>query len=230
MAIEITWLGHNCFEIDTDSHRLLLDPFLSDSPVAPKLADELDPQFILVSHGHFDHVGDAAGIATRTGARVLASFEVCQWLQTQGVTEEQVVPMNIGGGVNQPFGRATMTLAHHSSSLPDGAYGGTAAGFLLEFAGGGRVYFACDTALFLDMKLIGAAGLDLAVVPIGDQYTMGPEASIEAVKFLAPKRVLPCHFDTWPPIAQDANDWAERVRRHTAAEPTVLRPGESMVL
>lgn len=230
MAIEITWLGHNCFEIAVDSHRLLLDPFLSDSPVAPKRADEVDPQFILVSHGHFDHVGDAAGIAARTRARVMASFEVCEWLKKQGVAEEQVVPMNIGGGVQQPFGRVTMTLAHHSSSFPDGSYGGTAAGFLLEPSGGGRLYFACDTALFLDMKLIGAGGLDLAVVPIGDQFTMGPEASVEAVKFLAPGRVLPCHYDTWPPIAQDANEWAERIRRHTAAQPTVLRPGESMAL
>lgn len=230
MAIDITWLGHNCFEITIGSQRLLLDPFLDESPVAPKKAHELDPQFILVSHGHFDHLADAASIATRTGARVIASFEVCEWLKRQGVGEGQVIPMNLGGRIEQPFGRVTMTLAHHSSGLPDGGYGGPAAGFLLEPADGKRLYFACDTALFLDMKLIGAGGLDLAVVPIGDQFTMGPEASIEAVKFLSPRRVLPCHYNTWPPIQQDAAAWAEQVRRHTAADPSVLQPGESLKL
>jgi L-ascorbate metabolism protein UlaG (beta-lactamase superfamily) len=227
MAVEITWLGHNCFEIVIGSHRLLLDPFLDDSPVSPRKADDVEPQFILVSHGHFDHIADAAPIAKRTGARVFGAFEVCEWLKTQGLREEQVVPMNLGGRVEQPFGKLTMTLAHHSSVLPDGQYGGSAAGFLLEPTGGKRIYFACDTALFLDMKLIAAGGLDLAVVPIGDQFTMGPDASLEAVKFLAPKKVLPCHYNTWPPIAQDAQGWADRVRRQTAAEPVVLQPGES---
>ena len=230
MAIEITWLGHNCFEITIDSHRVLLDPFLDDSPVAPKKAADVDPQFILVSHGHFDHIADAAAIASRTGAQVLASFEVCEWLKKQRVSEQQLVPMNLGGGSNQPFGRVTMTLAHHSSSFPDGSYGGPAAGFLLELHGGKRLYFACDTALFLDMKLIGAGGLDLEVLPIGDVFTMGPDVTLEAIKFLAPRRVLPCHYDTWPPIAQDAEEWAQRVRRNTAAEPAVLRPGESLRL
>jgi L-ascorbate metabolism protein UlaG (beta-lactamase superfamily) len=228
MAVQITWLGHNCFEIAAGPHRLLLDPFLNDSPVASKKAGDVTPQFILVSHGHFDHIADAASIASRTGAQVLSSFEVCEWLKRQGVKEEQVIPMNVGGSIRQPFGRLTMTIAHHSGGLPDGSYGGPAAGFLLEPEGGKRIYFACDTALFLDMKLIGAGGLDLAVVPIGDQFTMGPEASIEAVKFLAPKRVLPCHYNTWPPIAQDARGWAEQVRRQTAAEPVVLKPGEAL--
>jgi L-ascorbate metabolism protein UlaG (beta-lactamase superfamily) len=230
MSIEITWLGHNCFEMTIGPHRVLLDPFLNDSPVAPKKADQVDAQYVLVSHGHFDHVADAASIAARTGARVLAAFEVCQWLKKQGLAEGQLTPLNIGGGVDQPFGRVTMTLAHHSSSLPDGSYGGTAAGFLLEVKPGARVYFACDTALFLDMKLIGTGGLDLAVLPIGDQFTMGPDDSIEAIKFLSPKRVAPCHYNTWPPIVQDAQDWAQRVRRHTAAEPVLLRPGESLAL
>jgi L-ascorbate metabolism protein UlaG (beta-lactamase superfamily) len=230
MAVEITWLGHNCFEMAVGAHRLLLDPFLNDSPVSPKKAADVQPQFILVSHAHFDHIADAASIAARTGARVLASFEVCEWLKTQGVKDEQVVPMNLGGSVQQPFGRLEMTLAHHSSGLPDGRYGGPAAGFIVEPAGGRRIYFACDTALFLDMKLIGSGGLDLAVLPIGDQFTMGPDASIEAVRFLSPKRVLPCHYNTWPPIEQDVRAWAERIRRETAAEPVVLKPGESTTL
>jgi L-ascorbate metabolism protein UlaG (beta-lactamase superfamily) len=132
--------------------------------------------------------------------------------------------MNLGGSVAQPFGRVTYTIAHHSSSMPDGSYGGSPGGFLLNL-GDARIYFACDTALFLEMKLIGAAGLDLAVVPIGDLYTMGPEESVEAIKLLNPKRVAPCHYNTWPPIAQDGAAWAERVKSQTRAEPVVLEPG-----
>jgi L-ascorbate metabolism protein UlaG (beta-lactamase superfamily) len=119
-----------------------------------------------------------------------------------------------------------LTLAHHSSSMPDGSYGGVASGILLELDGK-RLYFAGDTALFLDMKLIGMGGLDLAVLPIGDLYTMGPDDSVEAVKFLSPKRVAPCHYNTWPAIEQDPQAWAARVKRETAAEPIVVKPGES---
>jgi L-ascorbate metabolism protein UlaG (beta-lactamase superfamily) len=137
--------------------------------------------------------------------------------------------MNPGGGIQQPFGHVKFTIAHHSSSMPDGSYGGVPGGFLLRLADA-RVYFACDTALFFDMKLIGAGGLDLAVLPIGDQFTMGPDDSIAAVNFLSPKRVAPCHYNTWPPIEQDAAAWAEQVRLHTAAQPVVLAPGEQISL
>jgi L-ascorbate metabolism protein UlaG (beta-lactamase superfamily) len=113
--------------------------------------------------------------------------------------------------------------------MPDGTYGGVPGGFLLTLAAQ-RVYFACDTALFLDMKLIGSGGLELAVLPIGDLFTMGPDDSIDAIKLLSPKRVAPCHYGTWPPIAQDADAWAEKVRSHTAAEPIVLKPGGKIEL
>ena len=135
--------------------------------------------------------------------------------------------MNLGGGVDLPFGRVAMTLAHHSSGLPDGSYGGNPCGYRVHFAAGPRIYLAGDTALFLDMKLLAAGGLDLAVLPIGDLFTMGPEDSLEAIKLLSPKQVLPCHYNTWPPIEQDAEAWAARVRQHTAAEPVVLLPGQS---
>lgn len=225
--MDITWLGHNCWQIVAGETTLLLDPFLDDSPTAPVKAADVSPQFVLLSHGHFDHVSDAVSIASRTGATVLANFEITEWLKAQGIAEEKLVPMNLGGGVDLPFGRAQMTLAHHSSSLPDGSYGGNPAGFLLELEGK-RIYFACDTALFLEMKLIGLGGLDLAVVPIGDQYTMGPSQSVEAINLLTPRRVLPCHYNTWPPIAQDAAAWAEEVRKQTGAEPCVLQPGGSL--
>ena len=119
-----------------------------------------------------------------------------------------------------------MTTALHSSSLPDGSYGGEPAGFLLELEGK-RIYFACDTALFSDMQLIGQSGLDLAVLPIGDLFTMGPKDSLAATKLLKPKQVLPAHYNTWPPIEQDAGEWANLIRGGSDAEPVVLQPGES---
>jgi L-ascorbate metabolism protein UlaG (beta-lactamase superfamily) len=224
MSAQITWFGHNCWSIETAGRTLLLDPFLDDSPTAPVKAVDVKAEFLLLSHGHSDHIADAVPIAQRTGAKVIANFEVGQWLTKHGVDGEKIEYMNPGGAIDQPFGRVKFTIAHHSSSMPDGSYGGVPGGFLLTL-GKSRVYFACDTAAFLDMKLIGAGGLDLAVLPIGDRFTMGPDESIDAIKLLNPKRVAPCHYNTWPPIAQDANAWAEQVRRNTAAEPIVLKPG-----
>jgi L-ascorbate metabolism protein UlaG (beta-lactamase superfamily) len=230
MQTTITWFGHNCWSIETAGKTVWLDPFLNDSPTAPTTADGVKKaDFILISHGHFDHVGDCLAIAKRTGAPVIANFEVTEWLKKKGLAEDKAVAMNPGGGLQQPFGHVKFTIAHHSSSMPDGSYGGAPGGFLLTLEGA-RVYFACDTALFLDMKLIGASGMDLAVLPIGDLYTMGPEDSIDAIKFLNPKRVAPCHYNTWPPIVQDAAAWAERVRSHTAAAPIVLEPGGMIAL
>jgi L-ascorbate metabolism protein UlaG (beta-lactamase superfamily) len=229
MSTTITWLGHNAWSIDTAGAAILLDPFLNDSPTAPVKADGVKADCILLSHGHGDHLGDTVSIAQQTGATVLTNFEVGEWLKKKGVAGDKVVGMNPGGGIDQPFGRVKFTIAHHSSSMPDGSYGGVPGGFLLTLDEK-RVYFACDTALFLDMKLIGSGGLDLAVLPIGDLFTMGPADSIDAIKLLNPKRVAPCHYNTWPPIAQDARAWAERVRSHSAAEPIVLEPGGAITL
>ncbi len=229
MPTTVTWLGHNAWSIESAGTTILLDPFLNDSPTAPVKADGVKAEYILLSHGHGDHVGDTVAIAKRTGATVLCNFEVGQWLATKGVPADRIIGMNPGGGIEQPFGHVKFTIAHHSSSMPDGSYGGVPGGFLLTLKDS-RIYFACDTALFLDMKLIGSGGLDLAVLPIGDLYTMGPDESIDAIKLLNPKRVAPCHYNTWPPIAQDAAAWAERVRSHTAAEPLVLEPGGKVSL
>ncbi len=227
MTTELRWLGHGSWSITTGDHHLLLDPFLDDSPTAPVGADEVEAEFILVSHGHFDHIADAEKIAKRTGALVIANFEICEWLAARGV--ENTHAMNTGGGFDFPFGRVKMTIAQHTSMLPDGANGGNPAGFVLTLQGR-NVYFACDTGLFYDMKLIGAAGIELAVLPIGDNFTMGPDDAIEAVKLIAPRRVVPVHANTWPLIAQDANLWAERIRRETDTEPVVLQPGETVGL
>ena len=216
MGIDITWLGHSSFAICTGKFDLLVDPFLEESPTAPIKAKEAAANFILLTHGHFDHVADAVAIATRTEATVIANFEICEWLKAQGVAEDKVVAMNTGGGVDLPMGHVKMTPAQHSSGLPDGSYGGVAGGFILQLDKL-RVYLAGDTALMLDMKLIGMSGIDVAVLPIGDLFTMGPDDALEAIKLLNPRRVIPCHYNTWPPIKQDAAAWADRVRSHTAA-------------
>ena len=229
MATRITWYGHNCWLIETAGQRLIVDPFLDDNPVAPLKAADVTADFVLISHGHFDHIADAASIAKRTGAVVLTNYECGNWLVGQGLAEENVIGMNPGGAVNQPFGRLKMTPAIHSSSLPDGTYGGAPCGLLLELANQ-RLYFACDTALFSDMQLIGAGGLDLAVLPIGDRFTMGPEDAVLATQLLGPKRVAPCHYNTWPPINQDAATWAQRIRAETSAIPLVPQVGEAFEL
>lgn len=227
MATELTWLGHNTWLIATQGQRILLDPFLDASPTAPRTAAEVDAEFVLVSHGHFDHVADAAAIAIRCAATVVANFEVCEWLSKRGVQHTE--PMNLGGEIALPFGRVKLTVAHHSSTMPDGAPGGNPGGFLLRLPQT-TLYFACDTALFGDMQLLLHERIDLAVVPIGDRFTMGPDDSIEAIKLIGPQRVAPAHYNTWPPIAQDAAAWADKVRSQTVAEPLVLEPGQTISL
>jgi L-ascorbate metabolism protein UlaG (beta-lactamase superfamily) len=222
MPTEITWLGHSTFLIDTGKHTLLVDPFLDDNPAAPIKSGNAKADFILVTHGHGDHISDAVKIAQRTGAPVVSNYEISLWLAKQGV--KNVVGMNHGGAITLPFGKVKMTIAHHSSVLPDGTYGGNPAGFLLTLPEA-KIYIAGDTALFSDMQLYGRDGLDLAIVPIGDFFTMGLEDSIEAIKFLKPKRVQPCHYNTWPPIAQDVKKWAEAVRKQTSAIPETPEPG-----
>ena len=222
---ELTWLGHGTWQIQTEEHTILLDPFLDQNPAAPVKAADVEADYILVSHGHFDHIADAGPIALRTGATIIACHEIATWFQSQhGIAAENAIGMNLGGGVDLPFGRLTITVAHHSSQLPDGSYGGNPAGFVLALSGR-RIYFACDTALFSDMKLISAAGIDLAVLPIGDHYTMGPAESIQAIQLVQPKRVAPAHYNTWPPIAQDAEAWAKMVSDQTDAQPIVVQPG-----
>ncbi len=226
MPLEFTWLGHGSWSIAAGAHQILLDPFLDDSPTAPVRSDEVAADFILVSHGHFDHVADVVKIARRTGAVVIANYEICQWVAKQGI--ERTDPMNLGGTIVQPFGRVKMTLAHHSSGLPDGTPGGSPGGFLLTMSEK-RIYFACDTAMFSDIRLVGT-GIDLAVLPIGDRFTMGVADSIEAIKLIQPTRVAPAHYNTWPLIEQDAAAWATRVRNETNSLPVVVDPGGKIVI
>jgi len=224
MSETYTFLGHGTHQIKTSGHTLLIDPFLTNNPQAPITADEASPNFIFVSHGHSDHVGDTISIAKRTGALVITNAEIAGWLGQQDVKAHG---QHIGGGFHHPFGYLKLTMAIHGSCLPDGTNGGNPAGMLLTTREGKKIYIACDTGFFGDMQYIGDEGLDLAVLPIGDNYTMGPDDALRAVKLLRPKHVIPCHYNTWPPIEQDAEAWAGRVSAETDAVPHVLEPGES---
>lgn len=221
----ITWLGHSCFLIDSNGASILIDPFLTNNPSAKVKPDELDPDLIIVTHGHSDHIEDAVSIATRAGSLVVSTFEVCNWLEKQGVAQTHA--MNHGGSHKFEFGTVKFTPAIHSSSMPDGSYGGHPAGVILKLIDG-TIYHAGDTALFSDMQLIAEEGLDIAIVPIGDNYTMGPLDAVRAAQFLRAKRVIPCHFNTWELIAQDARAFAAMLRESTDSEGVVLKVGESI--
>jgi len=224
MSFTLSWYGHAAFGLRIGELRLLLDPFISGNPSAPVAVDDLDADFILISHGHGDHVGDAVNIAKRTDALIISNFEISTWFEKQGFKAHG---QHIGGGYLHPFGYLKLTLALHGSALPDGSDGGNPAGFLLTSTSGGKIYFACDTGLFGDMRLIGEEGIDLAVLPIGDNFTMGPDDALRAVQFIQPKHVIPVHYNTFELINQDPAKWADRVRTETDAIPHILKPGES---
>lgn len=225
MTTKFTWYGHATLGLDTDGHKLLIDPFFSGNPAASASAAEVEASYILVSHGHGDHVGDTVAIASRTGATVISNFEIANWFSKQGV--EKTHAQHLGGGFKHPFGYLKLTLALHGSALPDGSYGGNPAGFLLTTNDGKKIYMAQDTGLFGDMSLIGDEGIDLAVLPIGDNFTMGPDDALRAVKLLRPKVVIPIHYNTWELIAQNPVSWADTVQEETNAKVVILKPSET---
>src|SRR5688572_3624001 len=225
MSFKVTWLGHAAFHCEIDGHNVLIDPFLEGNPAASVKPGDVKADFILVSHGHGDHMGDTVAIAKRTGAMVISNFEIANWCSGQGV--EKTHGQHIGGGYNHPFGYVKLTIAHHGSSLPDGSYGGNPCGFLITSKSGEKVYFACDTALFYEMKFYGDEGIDAAFLPIGDNFTMGPPDALRAVELINPREVIPVHYDTWPLIAQDARGWCDEVERRTTTKAVLIKPGES---
>jgi L-ascorbate metabolism protein UlaG (beta-lactamase superfamily) len=230
MTLKITYYGHSTFMVETNEHKIVVDPFFApNNPVAPVTVDQVQADFILLTHGHSDHTADAAALAKATGALVISNFEVVGWMLAHGA--KQGHGMNTGGAYTFSFGRLKLTIAHHSSSMPDGSNGGNPNGMLITFNDGHDVYFAGDTALTYDMKLIGeAGGVDLAVLPIGDNFTMGPDEAVMAAQFVKTKQVLPAHYNTFPPIRQDAHAFAEKLRREAEIDCTVLAPGETMTL
>jgi L-ascorbate metabolism protein UlaG (beta-lactamase superfamily) len=225
MSFSYTWYGHGTQGLETAGYKVLVDPFFTDCPSASTTADKVEADFILVSHGHGDHVGDAEAVANRTGALVISNNEIAVWLGNKGV---QAHGQHLGGGYQHPFGYLKLTNAIHGSILPDGSNGGNPAGFLLTTNENEKIYLACDTGLFGDMRLIGEEGIDLAVLPIGDNYTMGPDDALRAVKLIEPKHVIPVHYSTWDLIAQDPHAWAARVEAETEAKAHVLKPGDTV--
>jgi L-ascorbate metabolism protein UlaG (beta-lactamase superfamily) len=200
--MKLTYFGHSCFQIESGGKHLLFDPFVSPNPLASGVdVGKIAADFIFLSHGHEDHLADAVSIARRTGALVVSNWEICQWLGRQGIT--QTHPMNHGGSKILPCGEVKMVQAVHSSSFPDGSYAGNPAGFVVECADG-HFYYTGDTALTLDMKLIGEQyRIDFAVMCIGDNFTMGPEDALRAAEFVGTKKVVGVHYDTFPYIQID---------------------------
>jgi len=221
--MKLTYLGHSALLLETSTHRVLMDPFLTGNPKAAAEASAIQADFILLTHGHEDHLGDTVDIALRTGATVVANWELAHYVKSFGV--DNIVPMNLGGWFTAPFGKIKLTPALHSSSVtgPDGRsiYLGNPGGFLIH-ADEQMIYNTGDTALTYDFKLIGERHrVDLLILPIGDFFTMGIEDALMAVDFIQPRQVVPVHYDTFPPIEVDAAEFARR----SSAPVQVLAPG-----
>jgi L-ascorbate metabolism protein UlaG (beta-lactamase superfamily) len=226
MSYQITYYGHAAIGLKIGEYRLMIDPFLSDNPHTKTSPDDVNPDYLLITHGHGDHVGDAVKIIKRTGAIAIANAEVGKWLADKSGGE--VHRQHIGGGYHHPFGYLKLTQAVHGSSMPDGSYGGMPGGFLITTPQGERLYFAGDTGLFAGMSLIGEEGIDLAALPIGDNYTMGPDDALRAVKMIRSKVVIPIHYNTWPLIAQDPVAWKKRVEAETDTTVQIMEPDTSL--
>jgi L-ascorbate metabolism protein UlaG (beta-lactamase superfamily) len=207
--MKITYYGHSCFSLEINGKHLLFDPFITPNELAKDIdASKINADYILISHGHEDHIADAVSIAKRTGATVISNWEIVQWLQKQGVNNTH--PMNIGGHWFFDFGKVKCVTAVHSSSLPDGTYGGNPMGFLLE-TDMGNAYYAGDTALTLDMKLIGDyKKIDLAFLPLGNNFTMGIDNAIIAAQFIRCDAIIGMHYDTFGYIKIDHKEAGQK--------------------
>jgi L-ascorbate metabolism protein UlaG (beta-lactamase superfamily) len=224
---KLTWHGHSCFEYETEEGKILIDPFLKGNPKADIGPDEIaDLDAIVVSHGHGDHWGDTVSIARRTGAMVVAAYELAQLASERGCKSHGLA---CGGGRKFDFGHVKLVpAAHGSMTEADPKYSTNPCGIVIT-AEGKTLYHTGDTALTADIKLLGELyQFDCACLPIGDNYTMGPEDALHAARFLSPRVVVPMHYDTFPLIEQDAVAWAEKVRAETGARCEVLKPGGSL--
>jgi L-ascorbate metabolism protein UlaG (beta-lactamase superfamily) len=222
--VDIRFLGHACFELSAGEDRVLIDPFLSGNPMAAAKPDEVEPTHILLTHGHVDHVLDAAAIAKRTGAACVALVETATWLGKQGV--ENVSDPNLGGTVEFGWGWVKLVQAFHSSETPDGTV--TYASGLVVNIGGTTVYHLGDTCLFGDLKLIAQrTPVDVALMPIGGHYTMDRHDAVVAAELIGAATVIPCHYNTFPPIETDAQAFKSDVESKTSSKVVVLEPGET---
>lgn len=229
MTVTLTWYGHGTWGLEADGKQVIIDPFFTGNPACKTNPGEVNPSTILITHAHNDHVGDVVSIAARTGAKVITVNELANYLGSVGV--ENVAGGNHGGTIQFEGGSAKFTQAWHSSSYNDEngnlVAPGIPAGFVVKF-GGKTMYFAGDTGLFGDMALIGEEGLDLAVLPIGDNYTMGPDDGVRAAKMLNAKHVAPGHYNTFPLLEQDGAKFIADVEANTSSRGLLLQPGESI--
>jgi L-ascorbate metabolism protein UlaG (beta-lactamase superfamily) len=223
--VKVTFYGHSCFTISDGKDNIIIDPFLTGNPLAKAKPDDLKVNYVLITHGHGDHLGDGIEMAKANDATIIAPFELATYCQNQGA---KVHPMHIGGGFDFSFGRVTLTIAHHGSGLPvkDGIlYLGNPVGFVVNIDGK-NIYHAGDTGLFYDMKLIGEMyPLDLALLPIGDNFTMGIREALKAAELLAAKTVIPMHYNTMDVIKQDPNEFVNNLP--SGINGRILKVGES---
>lgn len=218
-VMKVTYYGHSCLSVEVSGKTLLFDPFITPNPLAASVDySTLRPDYILLTHGHFDHVADAEAIARLSGAKLIGNYEVLQWFGGKGI--ENLHPMNSGGSSDFNFGRVTFTPAIHSSSMPDGSYGGQPGGFRVETSEG-AFYHSGDTALTRDIELIAAAGpLKFSALCIGDCFTMGVQDAVTAAGWLGCNEILGIHYDTFPPIVID----------HAAAKAAFAKDGKNLHL
>lgn len=226
-GIRVTYYGHSCFGVEAGGKNLLFDPFITENKMAEHIdVSAIPADYILLSHAHFDHTKDVFAIAQRTGATIIANWEIHSWYQRLGIAHTH--PMNIGGSFAFPFGTVKMVHALHSSSFDDGTYGGTAAGFYLDTPHG-RFYYAGDTALHYDMKLLGKhLEIDFAFLPIGDNYTMGVDDALIASKYIKCDNIIGMHFDTVPFIRIDKDEAVKKFQNQDK-KLTLMQIGESIL-
>lgn len=221
---KLTFLGHSAFLIESRQARLIVDPFLSGNPLARMKPSDVKVDYVLLTHGHGDHFGDSLEIARNNNAMIISNFEIATYCQKQGLKAH---PMHIGGARTFPFGRIKLTIAHHGSSAPDGNYMGSPAGLLITLDGK-TLYHAGDTGLFYDMKLIGEMNtIDLALLPIGDNFTMGIDDAVKAAEFLHAKTYVPMHYQTFEVIDADPREFVAKLEAH-GFRGKILKVGETL--
>ncbi|MGN0002775.1 MAG: metal-dependent hydrolase [Sphingobacterium composti] len=227
--ISVRYLGHACFEFNFNGTKVLLDPFVTYNPLAKDInVSELKPDYIFLSHAHEDHVADLATIQAQSNATVAAIVETAGWVRKQGVPDDKIIEFNFGGTLSLPFGKVKMVYALHTNSTPDGAYGGAPCGFVFSI-GDKKIYFAGDTALTLEMKLLAHLELDWAFLPIGGHYTMDMYDAVKAANFINCNNVIGMHYDTFSPVNIDTNE-ASKVFADANINLNLLKLGESISL